>query len=668
MAFAEHWDGTRWSIMSVPAAPGSFRSISCPSATTCVAVGGAGSAKVAAKWDGTNWTIVPVADPGTGSANFLSGVACSSAVDCFAVGAKGAAPETTLIEHWDGAKWSIVASPSVVGAGTSAVTGVTCESPTNCFAVGSAFGDITPQTLIEHWDGTSWSIVASPNPDGADSPTLNDVSCTSEASCFAVGFSFPAQGPESTLVEAYDGTSWTVVASPNVSGADANVLLGVSCSTNTSCFAVGTVNLTSSGAERGLIERWDGTSWSSSSNPMVEPNLSAFSGVSCSSSTNCFAVGSGVIEYWNGSSWSATAYPPVIPAPENATLVSVSCASAAKCFGVGQYTSSSGKVVTLIENPTGATWSAFTSPNRTGVTESSLTSVSCASARACFAVGRSGSGGAWRTLIERWNGTAWSIVPSPNVTRAVKGLTPNILTSVSCSSATNCFAVGYSIYFSLRTVVERWNGKTWSIVASPNVSTAKTAASVLEGVSCSSAASCFAVGRSASTTSGQPGSFKTLTERWNGSAWTIVSSPNAASGAGDLASVSCASVKVCVAAGSAYRSSSRNTLIETWNGTAWTRAASADSASATHSALSGVSCVSPTSCVAVGGASGASNSSKTLVKTLVGGHWSIATSANPAGARTSSLNAVSCTSATSCIAVGHYDTNGAPLTLVEHNS
>jgi hypothetical protein len=297
-----------------------------------------------------------------------------------------------------------------------------------------------------------------------------------------------------------------------------------------------------------------------------------------------------------------------------------------------------------------------------------LAGVSCPTATACFAVGRSGSGGAWRTLIERWNGTAWSISPSPNVTRAVKGLTPNILNGVSCSSATSCFAVGYSIYFSLRTVIEHWDGKKWTVVPSPNVSTSKTAVSVLEGVSCTSATNCLAVGRSASTTNGQPASFKTLTERWNGRVWTVVPSPNAASGTGDLASVSCAGVKFCVAAGSAYRNSARDTLLETWNGSAWTRVTSADPVSATHSALSGVSCMSPTTCVAVGASSGASALNKTLVKNLAGAHWSIVSSANPAGARAGTLNAVSCTSATTCSAVGTYDTNGAPLTLVERYS
>jgi hypothetical protein len=656
--FAEHWDGTKWSIMSVPTARGLFQSISCAGVTSCVAVGGAGDTKLAAKWDGTSWTFVPVADPGTGPANFLSGVACSSATNCFAVGATGS---STLVEQWNGATWSIVTSASVAGA----LAGVTCESSTDCFAVGSVSGDTSGLTLIEHWDGTSWSIVGSPVVDGADDPALREVSCTSESSCFAVGFAFPADGAESTLIEAWDGASWSIVASPNVSGAAANFLLGVSCSTNTSCFAVGSVNLTPSGPARGLIERWDGTSWSSSGGPSVDSSLSAFRGVTCSSSTNCFAVGDGVIQHWNGSSWSSTAFPAVALTPSNANLAGVSCATATKCFGVGQYTNAAGKVVTLIERPAGATWSVIASPSRAGASESSLASVACPTATACFAVGRAGSGGAYQTLIERWNGSAWSIMASPNVVRAVKGLTPNSLTGVSCSSATNCFAVGYSIYFSYRTVVEHWDGKKWSIVASPNVSTSKTAESVLNAVSCVSATNCVAVGRSASTISNQPGTYRTLTERWNGSAWSIVPSPNAASGSGELASVSCAGAKACVAVGSAYRSAVRNTLIEAWNGTAWTRVASADPASTTHSSLAGVSCAKPTSCVAVGAASGSSNLNKTLVKILAGGHWSIVSAASPAAARTSSLNAVSCPSATTCSAVGNYDTNGAPRTLVE---
>jgi hypothetical protein len=675
---AEHWDGTRWSIMPVPAS-GGLRGISCANTTSCMAVGAQGDKLLAARWDGTSWSSVTFADPGGGSFQFLSSVDCSSATSCTAVGYEGSSAAVTA--SWNGTAWSIVPSPHVPGKTNSLLSGVSCTSAASCFAVGSSYDirdENSNELLIEQWDGVSWSIVASPSLDGGHDSDLGDVSCSSEMSCFAVGNYIPKDNvenvdlPQSTLIESWDGVSWSVVASPNVASATTIYLQGVSCSSDTDCFAVGAVETAGGPLRRGLIEHWDGDSWSISANPLVDPAYSQLRGVMCPSSTTCFAVGNqklespqtGLIEYWNGASWSATAYPPVNPRPPHAALAGVACATATTCFGVGRYTNSAGTTVPLIERPTATGWSVVGASALKGA--GSLSSVSCPSTATCVAAGTSGSFGAERTLITRWNGTAWSIMPSPNATHAGKPLN-SFLLGVSCSSAKSCFAVGYSIYYSFRTLIERWDGKSWTIVPSPNRSQAKTALSILEGVSCTSATNCFAVGRSGSNDN-QASAYRTLTERWNGIAWTIVPSPNAVSGVGELAGVSCASATACVAVGNAYRYSVRKSLIETWNGTAWTRVTSADPPSATHSALSGVSCASPTSCAAAGNSSGASKQNQTLVKTLAGGHWTIESSANPTGAKNSYLNAVWCRVVTSCVAAGSYDATGSTFTLVERRS
>src|SRR5205085_1235587 len=121
-------------------------------------------------------------------------------------------------------------------------------------------------------------------------------------------------------------------------------------------------------------------------------------------------------------------------------------------------------------------------------------------------------------------------------------------------------------------------------------------------VSCPSARNCFAVGRTSPNNSGQPNGYNTLVERWNGAAWSIVASPNAPNGHGELAGVSCTSASACIAVGSSYQSSTRATLIEAWNGASWKQVASADPSGKTHSALNGVWCKTATSCVAVGSA------------------------------------------------------------------
>jgi hypothetical protein len=85
-----------------------------------------------------------------------------------------------------------------------------------------------------------------------------------------------------------------------------------------------------------------------------------------------------------------------------------------------------------------------------------------------------------------WDGTVWSIVPSPNA-----GTSDNVLNSVSCVSASDCVAVGYTDTVAYETLVMVWDGIDWSIVPSPNAGTSDDA---LNSVSCVSAADCVAVG------------------------------------------------------------------------------------------------------------------------------------------------------------------------------
>src|SRR5205823_5211397 len=129
--------------------------------------------------------------------------------------------EHTLVVRGSGSSWARVASPSPSLAG-GALVGVSCTSPSNCVAVGSQ-----PQsaqsytTLAEHWDGTTWTIVPSPNPPGVGVPytraALHGVRCASATSCLAVGF-YAIGGISRTLSERWDGTTWTIVSTPNPAG------------------------------------------------------------------------------------------------------------------------------------------------------------------------------------------------------------------------------------------------------------------------------------------------------------------------------------------------------------------------------------------------------------------------------------------------------------------
>ena len=124
-------------------------------------------------------------------------------MDCFAVGSStGLSYGKTLIEHWDGTAWTIVASPNRSGQ-TVGLTGVSCDSATRCVAVGSVglSSTIPTTTLAEHWDGTAWSIVATPNPAGQSENQLRGVSCIALSSCTAVGVS--ADIPDLGIHEIY---------------------------------------------------------------------------------------------------------------------------------------------------------------------------------------------------------------------------------------------------------------------------------------------------------------------------------------------------------------------------------------------------------------------------------------------------------------------------------
>src|SRR5205085_2884518 len=149
-------------------------------------------------WNGTSWKIVP--SPNTRNGGALNGVAVVSASDVWAVGSSSA---QTFTEHWNGTSWTVVPSPNV-GSGGNLLSGVAAVSANNVWAVGdySNSKGIT-RTLIEHWNGTSWKVVASPNV-GPHDNFLNGVSpIPSSGNVWAVGDYTSSNDAEQTLTEFY---------------------------------------------------------------------------------------------------------------------------------------------------------------------------------------------------------------------------------------------------------------------------------------------------------------------------------------------------------------------------------------------------------------------------------------------------------------------------------
>jgi len=159
-----------------------------------------------------------------------------SELRCCAVGSYQAGAETqTLIEQWNGSSWSVVSSPNADPTKSNILSEVACSSASNCWAVGYYTDNSTSQTLIERWDGTSWTITPSANPGTFNN--LRGVACASDSECWAVGALYNGS-VNYTLIERWDGSSWTIISSPNID-ATSNSLYSVVCPSSVGCWAVG---------------------------------------------------------------------------------------------------------------------------------------------------------------------------------------------------------------------------------------------------------------------------------------------------------------------------------------------------------------------------------------------------------------------------------------------
>jgi hypothetical protein len=342
-----------------------------------------------------------------------------------------------------------------------------------------------------------WVVVSSPNSSSTEQNVLLKVACVSYSRCWAVGSHFDSGlRVGQTLIEGWNGSSWSIVASPNVPG-EFQELRGVACAAPDECWAVGW----HSSPPQTLIERWNGTSWSIASSPDPGDPYAQLFDVTCASRSECWAVGwhfkpgdsfgYPLIERWDGAAWSAI-HPPT-PNGDEGGLFGVTCSSRSRCWAVGtQFEGSAGASLTLVEEWNGKSWSVVSSPNPSTAEESTLGSVTCQSAANCWAVGstaEAGGGNRNATLVEKWNGRSWSLVPSANTSRA-----ENFLQGVSCVRRSHCWAVG-STQDSLGThpeaLIEEWNGSNWSVVSSPSPS--GSIGSALGGVTCPSNG-CWAVG------------------------------------------------------------------------------------------------------------------------------------------------------------------------------
>lgn len=313
--------------------PGALTKVAAISPTDAWAVGITDrNAGLIEHWNGIRWTVSLITE---NAATFYA-VAAVSANDVWVVGEQpnhNGSP-ITITEHWDGQRWHVV--PSLNIDGMNRLYAITALSANDIWAVGEARGysySSGSQTLIEHWDGTSWKLVPDQGTQFREG-TLVTVTAFSPENVWAAGYA-PTNGgamPAGSLLEHWDGQSWqSTTSSPGLS------IVSVSAVSPTDVWAVGSVR-NAQGQTAVEIARWNGRQWQSA--PRLQPNYDPFQTsieqVVAVNDKDVWLVGGpsnqaqALIAHWDGNSWQMYA----LPQPANHSSFAVGLAVSGKAVWV----------------------------------------------------------------------------------------------------------------------------------------------------------------------------------------------------------------------------------------------------------------------------------------------------------------------------------------------
>jgi alpha-tubulin suppressor-like RCC1 family protein len=328
----------------------------------------------------------------------FSGVSAVSASDAWSVGASSALFDPLpLAEHWNGTTWDNASVPLPSGASTASLAGVDELSSDNAWAVGSigAPSGTGNLTLIEHWNGSAWSVVPSPNPvtGTGDTDRLTAISGTSPTDLWAVG-SYGTDEFNAMLFEHWNGTAWSFVPPPSE---DEEFGEGITVISPTDVWAVG-----SEGGTGTISANWNGTAWTFVSTPELTDGaapVNQLTEVTATGPDNVWASGyeSNVDEenfqipyvlHWNGTAWSLTEVPNA--GSEGSLLRGITALSASDVWASGQTQQSDGGLLSLTEHFNGTTWSSVPSldPGETGSSiDNTFDAITSAAPNTLFAVG-----------------------------------------------------------------------------------------------------------------------------------------------------------------------------------------------------------------------------------------------------------------------------------------
>jgi hypothetical protein len=489
LGVADNWNGHSWTSESLgrqPAGSG-LLDVSCSSPRACLAVGFGGAGHTPAepgplteRFDGRRWRVLAgaaVVDTGGFGSSALTAVSCPGARTCIAVGsfawANGGDGYYTgsIEERWDGVRWHSEVESDAGGGHDLVLNSASCAGPAACTIVGTDTGNGGCYTLAcgpvatfaSGWNGRVWSVQATPGAGTPSSVMLTSGSCAGPAACVVVGTMTEANGDQTVVSEAWNGSGWSVQPLPGLT----EPLIG--CDGTGRCLLMGT----GSAAMAGLLN-WDGSRWGPVA---VAPPPILGGAVTCDPGDPCLAVGLTTAGFnetgllWDGTTWTPTALDP----PANARADAASCApTTATCAVVGDGGGNGNGPNRWTDVSTGGGWASqlVSGPGE-------FTRVSCPTANFCLTTGSTysqpppGQNPVQIPIAEDWNGSAWAPALTPDV----------IPTAVACVSATSCQAVAAG-----SGDVDVYNGQSWTEQpAAPNTKS-------LTDISCHADGSCVAVG------------------------------------------------------------------------------------------------------------------------------------------------------------------------------
>ncbi|MET0557342.1 MAG: S1 family peptidase [Solirubrobacterales bacterium] len=278
--------------------------------------------------------------------------------------------------------------------------------------------------------------------------------------------------------------------------------------------------------------------------------------------------------------------------------------------------------------------------------------VSCGSPTMCVAVGSENG----YVRVKTWNRIKWSYSPAQNPA----GAQEVVLRDVSCPSASFCMAVGYykASTGEIKTLAEKYNGSSWEVLSPPNRG-GSTAANYFNGVSCFNATSCEVVGYYFPAV----GTSKANGEYWNGSGWSSevqLVAEESSNGGAYLKDVSCVAEKECYGVGYFLNKNAEwKQLVGTWYGGGWSVTVNPEApAGSTGAWLEDVSCSASFYCAQAGFYDDGTGVRRPLIKSAAGGGFGIQSVVIPEGAVRTELFGVSCPTPSSCMAIGEYRVPG----------